>query len=502
MVGFGANRRGGRLPSFIFIALLMVIAILSFNYWTVSSKNSRLQDEMVVLQTQVKRTETARGRLEKRNSELMVQVDTHKKQIDQKEGEYNNLGNQLQSKEALIRKCEQEKGRIQNSVSDQLAEIRRLQDQLGEMQQEIMRQENHLQEYKKNCTFLEKKLEYESLQCGQQITELKEQYEEKLKNVGKPAVHVKEEKHKTEEKSVHVAKTDGDVGKAANKFIKNDEPLLGNIKGGKEGKVKPGGDAGMPGIEDNEGVKVEDGPVALQKPTVSNQKKEFQPPVTQPAKAFPPKQGMKVNQPLENQPPKQIAPGQHGRVDAILKPMNPALQQLPAPEKGNAVLFQEDKKAPFKADELGEKQKNSQVAEANHDVKHDLQLVKQPVIQMPANRGPVPAQGQANQVENVGPVGVKAQEDRAGYLHKLKQSRFFDENESPVDPQHGSKVADYNGDDGNVGEYEADKQAELAYNEEEDGDGGEEDVQDDEERDMQVDKPGLYGKNHIANDIL
>ena len=55
--------------------------------------------------------------------------------------------------------------------------------------------------------------------------------------------------------------------------------------------------------------------------------------------------------------------------------------------------------------------------------------------------------------------------------------RFFDENESPVDPQRGSKLADYNGDDGNVGEYEADKQAELAYNEEEDGDGGEEDVQ-------------------------
>ncbi|GAA6082042.1 protein GOLM2 isoform X1, partial [Tachysurus ichikawai] len=55
--------------------------------------------------------------------------------------------------------------------------------------------------------------------------------------------------------------------------------------------------------------------------------------------------------------------------------------------------------------------------------------------------------------------------------------RFFDENESPVDPQRTSKLADYNGDDGNVGEYEADKQAELAYNEEEDGDGGEEDAQ-------------------------
>ncbi|KAL4692803.1 hypothetical protein H8959_016613 [Pygathrix nigripes] len=79
-------------------------------------------------------------------------------------------------------------------------------------------------------------------------------------------------------------------------------------------------------------------------------------------------------------------------------------------------------------------------------------------------------------------------------------SRFFDENESPVDPQHGSKLADYNGDDGNVGEYEADKQAELAYNEEEDGDGGEEDVQDDEERELQMD-PADYGKQHF-NDVL
>lgn len=65
----------------------------------------------------------------------------------------------------------------------------------------------------------------------------------------------------------------------------------------------------------------------------------------------------------------------------------------------------------------------------------------------------------------------------ADSLLSYSTGRFFDENESPVDPQQGSKLADYNGDDGNVGEYEADKQAELAYNEEEDGDGGEEDVQ-------------------------
>ncbi|KAL8197367.1 UNVERIFIED_CONTAM: Protein casc4 [Gekko kuhli] len=89
---------------------------------------------------------------------------------------------------------------------------------------------------------------------------------------------------------------------------------------------------------------------------------------------------------------------------------------------------------------------------------------------------------------------------RGGPMESGRRGRFFDENESPVDPQHGSKLADYNGDDGNVGEYEADKQAELAYNEEEDGDGGEEDVQDDEERDFQMDIAD-YGKQHF-NDVL
>ncbi|CAI9592485.1 unnamed protein product [Staurois parvus] len=90
-------------------------------------------------------------------------------------------------------------------------------------------------------------------------------------------------------------------------------------------------------------------------------------------------------------------------------------------------------------------------------------------------------------------------EPKSMIFPNLKQSRFFDENESPVDPQHGSKVADYNGDDGNVGEYEADKQAELAYNEEEDGDGGEEDVQDDE-NDGQGDAVE-YRKDHFGETL-
>lgn len=109
MIGFSANRRGGRLPSFIFIFLMVVIGILSFNYWTVSNKQRRLLDELVEVQTQVKRTDAARSRLEKRNSELMVQVDTHKKQINQKEGDYSVLEGRLQVQDELIKKCTDDK---------------------------------------------------------------------------------------------------------------------------------------------------------------------------------------------------------------------------------------------------------------------------------------------------------------------------------------------------------------------------------------------------------
>lgn len=57
----------------------------------------------------MKKTDTAKSRLEKRNSELMGQVDTHRRRLDEKEDECHNLGNQLQSRETLMKKCIEEK---------------------------------------------------------------------------------------------------------------------------------------------------------------------------------------------------------------------------------------------------------------------------------------------------------------------------------------------------------------------------------------------------------
>lgn len=111
MVGFGANRRAGRLPSFVLVVLLVVIAVLAFNYWSISSRHVLLQEEVAELQGQVQRTEVARGRLEKRNSDLLLLVDSHKKQIDQKEADYGRLSSRLQAREGLGKRCEDDKVR-------------------------------------------------------------------------------------------------------------------------------------------------------------------------------------------------------------------------------------------------------------------------------------------------------------------------------------------------------------------------------------------------------
>lgn len=437
MVGFGANRRAGRLPSFVLVVLLVVIVVLAFNYWSISSRHVLLQEEVAELQGQVQRTEVARGRLEKRNSDLLLLVDTHKKQIDQKEADYGRLSSRLQAREGLGKRCEDDKVKLQNNISYQMADIHHLKEQLAELRQEFLRQEDQLQDYRKNNTYLVKRLEYESFQCGQQIKELRAQHEENIKKLADQ--FLQEQKQDAQKVQANdgekLSVNDHGVPKnipevAENAAEKNEDPSSNHISHGKE-QIKRGGDAGMPGIEENDLAKADDLPAAY------------------------------LNKP-------HISVSQLGGHQAI--PPHPTGQPL-------SPNLAEDAQMTHNGD-LGTSKQNPS---------NTLQRL-------------IPGSKMESEPKIQADLLKQASKDKAGDFHKLKQSRFFDENESPVDPQHGSKLADYNGDDGNVGEYEADKQAELAYNEEEDGDGGEEDVQDDEERELQMD-PGDYGKQHF-NDVL
>ncbi|XP_012297702.1 protein GOLM2 isoform X2 [Aotus nancymaae] len=436
MVGFGANRRAGRLPSLVLVVLLVVIVVLAFNYWSISSRHVLLQEEVAELQGQVQRTEVARGRLEKRNSDLLLLVDTHKKQIDQKEADYGRLSSRLQAREGLGKRCEDDKVKLQNNISYQMADIHHLKEQLAELRQEFLRQEDQLQDYRKNNTYLVKRLEYESFQCGQQIKELRAQHEENIKKLADQFLQEqKQETHKVQsndgkELGINDQVVSKNIPKVAeNVADKNEEPSSNHIPHGKE-QIKRGGDAGMPGIEENDLAKVDDLPPALRKPPISVSQQESHRAISH----------LPTGEPLSpNMPPDSHVNHNGNPGTSKQNPSIPLQRLIPGSNLDSEPRIQTD-------------------------------ILKQ------------------------------ATKDRLSDFHKLKQSRFFDENESPVDPQHGSKLADYNGDDGNVGEYEADKQAELAYNEEEDGDGGEEDVQDDEERELQMD-PADYGKQHF-NDVL
>ncbi|XP_016427194.1 protein CASC4 isoform X1 [Sinocyclocheilus rhinocerous] len=494
MIGFSANRRGGRLPSFILIVLLVIIVILSFNYWSVSTKHGRLLDEVAEMQTQVKRTDAARSRLEKRNSELMMQVDTHRKQIDQKDGDYSVLESKLQARDALVKVCTDEKNKLQNDVSAQMSEIHRLKEQVKELRQEVIRQEDQLREVRKNSTNLEKKLEYESLQCGRQIAELKAEYEESKKRVEEEAAKLRQSLLENRKVDPGGRKLEADLDQPIKKkeedtaerhtvaARRNDGPVL------KDDLGKPGSDAGMPGIEDSEVGKIEDAQFALKKPAITPQKH------MEPAEAaallkeeragFGAGAGARPGDDLARGQPLDRPDMPHDENLHLGNNDVPVQQQVPKPVADKPLLFDKDNKAGIKADEFGE-QRRQLGAEG----------LKAEGVGLPPP--PNPAQVLPK------PIDPHNGRDHApADIPRHRQSRFFDENESPVDPQHGNKLADYNGDDGNVGEYEADKQAELAYNEEEDGDGGEEDVQDDEDREAPGERAVDYGKRHQAIDVL
>ncbi|XP_072320891.1 protein GOLM2 isoform X2 [Eucyclogobius newberryi] len=443
MVGFGANRRGGRLPSFILIFLMVVIAILSFNYWTVSNKHGRLQDELAEAQTQVKRTDAARSRLEKRNSELMVQVDSHRKQIEQKDGDYSVLEGKLQAREALIKKCSDERVKLQGDVTAQMTEIQRLKEQLKELKQEFIKQEEQLKEVKRNSTTLERKLEYESLQCGRQIAQLKEEYEETKRGLEVEASKLRQNVIVNQK---NVIGKDGAKVEAEHHLVTTHQHGAPELK---DEMGKPGSDAGMPGIEDSEVGKIEDnGPFALKKPAITQKQSEALEAAAAPVGAGagvgaadgPGAQGLLLDQPrlqLDARAPVVVAKG--------------------FSNQDKPVVFEEDNKA-MKADEVGEQQR--QLGAPDH-VPGNIEHAKP--VPLPANPAQLP-----------NPIQAHRPKDQAEPM-RHRQSRFFDENESPVDPQHGSKLADYNGDDGNV---------------------------DDEDRDMQGERAVDYGKRHQPIDIL
>ncbi|XP_063781555.1 protein GOLM2 isoform X2 [Pseudophryne corroboree] len=254
MVGFGAPRRTGRLPPFVLVVLLMVIAFLAFNLWSASGRQAGLQEDLAALQEQVQRTEVARSRLEKRHSELMMQADGSRRQLEQRLGEYQSLGERLHARDLEAQRCEAEREKLLANVSLQMADGSRLKEQLHELHQEFVRQEDQLHEYKNNYTLLQKALKEESQQCTKQLADQKYEYTESIKKLQLA------DKEKVERSSSKAAGGEADPESKMHTIAtvaiddKVENPSSNRLNYDRDA-AKVGGDAGMPAIEDNEPAK-------------------------------------------------------------------------------------------------------------------------------------------------------------------------------------------------------------------------------------------------------
>ncbi|XP_059928134.1 protein GOLM2 isoform X4 [Gadus macrocephalus] len=421
MIGFGANRRGGRLPSLFLIALMVIIAILSFNYWTVTSKHVRLLDEVAEVQAQVKRTDAARIRLEKRNTELMAQVDTHKKQIDQKEGDNNVLGSKIQARETLIKKCTDDKMKLHQDFTSQITEITRLKEQLKEINQEFMQQEEQMREVRKNRTTLERRLEYESLQCGRQIKQLTEEFEESRKTLALEVAKLRRSGLDSNKLGVQAQPQAGAEVEAERHTVA--DLVQGNVIL-KDEMGKPGSDAGMPGIEDSEVGKIEELQFGVKKAQIAPKQKEAPKEVPAAVAAVPAKgfREQALDQPLLQQDRVGLGGGaggggeeeeeeeeeevqvqqqqqQQAAVAAVVVPPGHIKQPVPQAVVDKPVLFDEDNKAAMRADEFGEQNRQLQAP-----VNVKAESVQMKALPVPPNPAQVPKPLEPHRVKDQVPV--------------------------------------------------------------------------------------------------
>ncbi|XP_061409432.1 protein GOLM2 isoform X1 [Lethenteron reissneri] len=440
MMGFGGTRRGGRAPPLVLAALLVVSTVLAFNYWIVSGRNNHLTEELEQLGMEKHRLEAAKVRVEKRTAELSGQVENHRVEVQSKKDELMQAGSLLRDKERELHQCMGEKSLMARNISDTQVSFKKIQGEFVELQREYIRLQGEMDAYKRNSSSLQQRLEYNSFQCNQQLTSLKDQYEEKLEALKKENSKLKAEAVEKKERDippkapekekVNAAKPEQNVGEKVKveKLETNDIPAeQANVSpDGEQGKLeKKEGDAGMPDIvEETENKK---------KPDDDEQKAVVEEPDKKKEDTVNDGKVVKVTSPKQNKPPRVTESKKAPKV--VIG--NPG----PAPKGGKTTVVM---MVPPKEEDKIE-QGLEQVEKADEAEDHE-----------PGKPG---KSGRLSRESVAGAAGAPA---RSG--------------PSQADPAQASR-ADYEGDGGNVGEYEADKQAELAYNEEEDGDGGEDDNQ-------------------------
>ncbi|XP_068559648.1 Golgi membrane protein 1 [Cebidichthys violaceus] len=407
MGGLGNGRRGGRSPPLMIGALIACILVLGFNYWVSSSRNLELQTKLYELEGQVRRGAAERGVAEMKKNEFQEEILRQKEQISHLESLYKR---QLEGSQNT---CSQEKGTLQQNISSSTKTIQELKGQLNQLNDDLGKLQKELQSCQGNIKTLNNKLTYDMTHCQSQVLSQKELCDERV-------AAAKLEVQKKIEKLISpsgVSPQENAVDGTAKVMTEDDAVKTATVVSHAPSLSQPKGND-PPELLTNEIIvdKDPDAPVDL----------------------APQKDLSKAES--------QSAPSAAAVKQDILLPPEEAVET----EEGEA--------------ETGEPLKNNltedkevEVMDAHEDgaqtEEADLGLDGMLIGREKADDAPI-----GQKLEE--PEEYDADEQVVGEVDLEKQQRS--KHAETIDKDMEEELADYNGDDENEGEFEADKQAELA----------------------------------------
>ncbi|KAL7391506.1 hypothetical protein ABVT39_010175 [Epinephelus coioides] len=411
MGGLGNGRRGGRSPPLMIGALIACILVLGFNYWVSSSRNLELQTKLYELEGQVRRGAAERGVVEMKKTEFQEEIQRQKEQISHIESLFKR---QLEGSQNT---CSQEKGTLQQNISSSTKTIQELKGQLNQLNDDLGMLQKELQSCQGNIKTLNNKLTYDMTHCHSQVLSQKELCDERVA-AAKLEVQKKMEKlipppgASSQENAVDgPAKDDGPVMTVADAVktatVVSHTPSISQSKGNDP-----------PELLTND-IIVDKGPDA-------------------PAYLPPEKDLSKV----ESQP----VPSATAAKQDILSPPEGAVEG----EKGEA--------------ETSKPVKNNLTEDNEMEVMDVHEEGAQTEEADPGMEGMLIGQAKADETPNgqklEDPDEYETDDQVVGGvdMEKQQQSKLAEN----IDKDMEDELADYNGDDENEGEFEADKQAELA----------------------------------------
>ncbi|KAL3975746.1 exocyst complex component 8 [Sarotherodon galilaeus] len=410
MGGLGNGRRGGRSPPLMIAALIACILVLGFNYWVSSSRNLELQTKLYELEGQVRRGAAERGADEMKKKEFEQEIQKQKDQISNIQSLYKR---QLEGAENT---CSQHKATLQQNISSSAKTIQELKGQLNRLNDALGKLEKDLQSCQGNINTLNNKLMYDMTQCNAQVLSQKEMCDERV-------AAAKLEADKKMQKLIHTP-------------VSSQQENVG-------------------AVEINKSVKaLSDGIPA----TASSQT----PSLSQP-------KGNKVHELLTNEIMVDIVPSA-----PVEQPTSKDLSKAgPKSVPSAAALKQEDKQPQEGADKADEVEgETGKLVENNLTEDKENEAMdaheEDPQIEEadPGMEGMLIGRGKADETQD----GQKLQEpeeydadEQVVGGEDLEKPQENKQDES-IDKVMEDELADYNGDDENEGEFEADKQAELAQN--------------------------------------